>query len=102
MLVDSPDRSGLAAALAAQGLAAVEDRSGALLVRPPDGSPDAVDPGRVGAVAAAAGVALSHLAPTSRRLEEAFLRLVQQTELTAAATRRQEPASPQVLPGGAG
>jgi ABC-2 type transport system ATP-binding protein len=96
-----PGPLGLAAALAAQGLAAVEDRSGALLVRPPDGSPDAVDPVRVGAVAAAAGVALSHLAPTSQRLEEAFLRLVQQTELTAAATRRQQPPPAQVAAGGA-
>jgi hypothetical protein len=60
-----------------------------------------VDPVRVGAVAAAAGVPLSHLAPTSQRLEEAFLRLVQQTELTAAATRRQQPPPATVTRGGA-
>ncbi|MFC3688119.1 ABC transporter ATP-binding protein [Aquipuribacter hungaricus] len=94
VLVDSPDRPALAAALAAEGLGCTGDHSGALLVRPPEGSPVPVDPVRVGAAAARAGVALSHLAPTSQRLEEAFLRLVQRTEQASAAARRQQPPGP--------
>jgi ABC-2 type transport system ATP-binding protein len=82
VLVDSPDRTALAAALRAAGLPAAEEHSGALLVRT-DGQGADVDPTRVGAVAAAAGVPLSHLSPSAARLEDAFLRTVTRAEQQA-------------------
>ncbi|WP_380168836.1 ABC transporter ATP-binding protein [Jannaschia sp. R86511] len=74
VLVDSPDRAGLAAALQAAGLEVGQDGSGALLVHGEVGAE------AVGAAAASAGIALSHLAPNAQRLEDAFLRTVARAE----------------------
>ena len=67
-VVDSPDRDALAAALTAAGLSHEVLRSG-LTVR-------GADPATVGAVAAAAGIALSALQRRGPALEEVFLDLV--------------------------
>ncbi len=79
VLVDSPDRAALTTALGAAGLGAQPDTGGALLVhRGPTGLE--VTAAEVGAAAASAGVALSHLAPNAQRLEDAFLRTVARAE----------------------
>ena len=67
VVVDSPDRAGLRAALLAAGLPAVDGDSGLVVSAP------AVE---VGAAAARAGVALSLLQPERAGLEETFLQLV--------------------------
>ncbi|MGJ7442007.1 ATP-binding cassette domain-containing protein [Aquipuribacter sp. MA13-6] len=79
VLIDAPDRAALTTALGAAGLAAQPDAGGALLVhRGPTGQE--VTAAEVGAAAASAGVALSHLAPNAQRLEDAFLRTVARAE----------------------
>ncbi|MFT4282152.1 ATP-binding cassette domain-containing protein [Microbacterium sp.] len=67
-IVDAPDRAALGAALSAEGLSFDTLRTG-FTVR-------GADPVRVGAVAAAAGVALSALQRRGPALEEVFLDLV--------------------------
>ena len=64
VLVDAPDRAGAGRRARRPGLACA-DATGALLVPRPRLPADGVDPAQVGAAAAAAGVALSHLAPTA-------------------------------------
>lgn len=94
VVVAAPDATALRDALVAAGLPVVADEHSDGLLVGPDASGAAADPARVGAVAAAAGVALSHLAPTTQRLEEAFLRLVARTETRATARTD----APQVRP----
>ncbi len=72
-IVDAPDRAALAGALAAAGLPTEALRSG-LAVR-------GAEPVEVGAIAAAAGVALSSLQRRGPALEEIFLALVDGTRL---------------------
>jgi len=67
VVVDSPDRPGLRAALLAAGLPVADGDSGLVVSAP------AVD---VGAAAARAGIALSLLQPERAGLEETFLQLV--------------------------
>jgi ABC-2 type transport system ATP-binding protein len=88
VLVDSPDRTALGSALEQAGLDPVADESGALLVRH-DRTGAEVGPARVGAVAAAAGVALSHLSPSAARLEDAFLRTVTRAEHAQARAQQE-------------
>ncbi|WP_336923277.1 ATP-binding cassette domain-containing protein [Aquipuribacter sp. SD81] len=89
VVVASPTPDLLAEALRPVGAVVSADGAdgppGALVARAAD--PGAVlDPAVVGAAAARAGVELHHLAPTTQRLEDAFLRLVARTE--AEASRR--------------
>ncbi|ALJ21728.1 ABC transporter ATP-binding protein [Microbacterium sp. No. 7] len=77
-LVDAPDRDALAAALADAGLP-VEPAETGLAV-------PGVEPVRVGAVAAAAGVALSALTERTTTLEDIFLELVDGTRTHPSAT----------------
>lgn len=68
-IIDAPDRPALIAALQADRLA-FEVTKGGVLVR-------GKEPAQVGALAAAAGVALSHLQRRGSGIEEVFLDLVQ-------------------------
>jgi len=68
VVVDSPDRQALAAALRTAGVTFTIGRSGLLAA--------AIDPGAIGHVAFAAGVELSVLHRQKRGLEDAFLALV--------------------------
>jgi ABC-2 type transport system ATP-binding protein len=68
VVVDSPDRAALAAALTAAGVPFTVGRSGLLAVED--------DPARLGHLAFAAGVELSLLHRQKRGLEDAFLALV--------------------------
>lgn len=72
-IVDAPDRAALSHALDAAGLRYEPLRSGFAVID--------VDPAHVGAVTAAAGVALSSLARRGPGLEEAFLELVDGTRI---------------------
>jgi ABC-2 type transport system ATP-binding protein len=68
VIVDSPDRAGLADALRGAGLTFSEGRTGLLVSEP--------DPGRVGHIAFSAGVELSVLHRQKSGLEDSFLSLV--------------------------
>ncbi|QEW01048.1 ATP-binding cassette domain-containing protein [Microbacterium caowuchunii] len=93
-IVDAPDRAALAGALAAAGLPTEALRSG-LAVR-------GAEPVEVGAIAAAAGVALSSLQRRGPALEEIFLALVDGTRLhSVAADTGAVPALSQVEADGA-
>ena len=69
VIVDSPDRDALAAALAAAGLTFTSGRTGLIVAVP--------DPGQVGHVAFAAGVELNVLHRQKAGLEDSFLALVE-------------------------
>lgn len=92
-VVDSPDRRALGAALDAAGVAYEPLRTG-FTVR-------GGDPAELGAVAAAAGVALSNLQRRGPALEEVFLDLVNGTRVHESATNAASVAEPPVadLPG---
>lgn len=87
-LVDAPDRAALRAALDARGIAYDVMRSGL--------SAHGADPTEIGAIAAAAGVALSTLQRRGPALEEVFLDLVNgiRTHVSAAAPPAPVPAQP--------
>lgn len=87
-LVDAPDRAALRAALDARGIAYDVMRSGL--------SAHGADPTEIGAIAAAAGVALSTLQRRGPALEEVFLDLVNgiRTHVSAAAPPAAVPAPP--------
>jgi ABC-2 type transport system ATP-binding protein len=84
-VVDSPDRAGLSAALAAAGVPFEMLRTG-LTVR-------GLDPVAVGAVAASAGVALSSLQRRGPALEEVFLDLVSGVRVHQPAVADTPPAA---------
>jgi ABC-2 type transport system ATP-binding protein len=69
VIVDSPDRDALSAALTAASLAFTSGRTGLIVAVP--------DPGEVGHIAFAAGVELSVLHRQKAGLEESFLALVE-------------------------
>ncbi len=68
VIVDSPDRAGLARALTDAGLSFTQGRNGLIVAEP--------DPGRVGHIAFAAGVELRTLHRQKSGLEDSFLALV--------------------------
>lgn len=86
-VIDSPDRRALGAALDAEGIAYEPLRTG-FTVR-------GGDPAQLGAVAAAAGVALSNLQRRGPALEEVFLDLVNGTRVQAAAEPVVEAPAPE-------
>ncbi|MBN9177629.1 MAG: ATP-binding cassette domain-containing protein [Microbacterium sp.] len=91
-VIDSPDRSALAAALDAEGVDYERVRTG-FTVR-------SAEPARLGAIAADAGVALSNLQRKGPALEEVFLDLVNGTRVHASVA---EPAPvPEPAPATAG
>ncbi len=101
VVVDSPDRQGLADALTAAGVAYENLRTGV--------SVRGGDPADIGAIALAAGVALSGLQKKGPSLEEVFLELVNgarvhpsaatsHTTVTAAAPLPEQPAAEEDAP----
>ncbi len=80
-VIDAPDRAALAAALDAAGIAYEPLRTG-FTVR-------GGEPADLGAIAAAAGVALSNLQRRGPALEEVFLDLVNGTRVHASALTRE-------------
>ena len=84
-IIDAPDRTALANALDAAGIAYTPLRSG-FSVR-------GAEPARLGAIAAAAGVALSHLQRRGPVLEEVFLELVNGTRVQAPAAPASSPVN---------
>ncbi|WP_100812752.1 MULTISPECIES: ABC transporter ATP-binding protein [unclassified Microbacterium] len=88
VVVDSPDRQGLAAALTAAGVTYENLRTGV--------SVRGADPADIGAIALAAGVVLSGLQKRGPSLEEVFLELVNGSRVhpTAAASLTSAPLVP--------
>ncbi|MFT4214293.1 MAG: ATP-binding cassette domain-containing protein [Microbacterium sp.] len=94
-VVDAPDRAGLARVLDAAGIAYRQLRTGFVVRRS--------DPAELGAIAAAAGIALSNLQRKGPALEEVFLELVNGTRVypTADAAPSDEPGGDPTDPGAA-
>ncbi|EXJ52611.1 multidrug ABC transporter ATPase [Microbacterium sp. MRS-1] len=88
-VIDAPDRTALANALDAAGIAYTPLRSG-FTVR-------GAEPAHLGAIAAAAGVALSHLQRRGPVLEEVFLELVNGTRVQAPTPAAPAASAPDPL-----